>query len=306
MTAPLIEALTRSQSEAILERNRVGRIAFTTQGRVNILPMHYRYDGGWIYGRTQPGGKLLLILRNRRVAFEVDEHEDVFEWRSVVAHGTFYIIERTDEKVYNRAVELMRELMPSTMTAGDPTPDRTYFFRINVADLTGRAASPTGGEITAPSDEEPTESAVAETDIALRKTVQNAVDRVEHADTDEVTVEVLEGIVVLGGVVSTHQEAAEIERAVAGVRDARVIVLQTEVDSPDEAAPDPVDLARAVNQVLASNGARSDADDVRVVIENGWVRAEGTVSSAKRHADLARDLRTIRGARGFLDRIRVG
>lgn len=305
MTAPLIEALTPPHSEKILERNRVGRLAFTTQGRVNILPMHYRYDGGWIYGRTQPGGKLLLILRNRRVAFEVDEHEDVFEWRSVVAHGTFYIIERSDEKVYKRAVELMREVMPSTMTTADPTPYRTYFFRINVAELTGRAATPSGGQMTGASDEEPTESAVAETDVALRKTVQNAVEGVGHADTDKVTVDVLEGIVVLGGVVSTHQEAAEIERAVAGVRDARVIVLQLEVNSPDEAAPDPVDLARAVHQVLARDRSGSDVDDVRVAIENGWVRAEGTVSSAERHAELVRDLRTIRGARGFLDRIRV-
>ena len=69
MTAPLIEVLPASQGEQILARNRVGRIAFTNQGRVNILPIHYRYDDGWIYGRTQPGGKLLLILRNRRVAF---------------------------------------------------------------------------------------------------------------------------------------------------------------------------------------------------------------------------------------------
>jgi len=80
--------------------------------------------------------------------------------------------------------------------------------------------------------------------------------------------------------------------------------MQVDVDAADEGAMDPVDLARAVNQTLARS-ARG-GDNVRVVVEHGWIRAEGTVDSAERHANIARDLRTIRGARGFLDRIRVG
>jgi uncharacterized protein len=304
VTAPLIEVLNPTQSEKILGRNRVGRIAFTTQGRVNILPIHYMYEDGWIYGRTQPGGKLLTILRNRRVAFEVDEHQDVFDWRSVVAHGTFYIIERSDEKVYGRAVELMRQVLPTTKTGDDPTPFRTYFFRINVAELTGRSAKPTGGQIAPASDDEPTESAVAEADIALRNSARAALLQLKHVDAKRVTVEVMEGIVIVGGVVETSQESSDIERALAAVPGVRVMVMQVDVDSPDEGATDSVDLARAVNQALGQHFV--PGDNVRVVIENGWVRAEGTVASAERHADLARDLRTLRGARGFLDQIRVG
>lgn len=303
-SAPLIEALDRSESEKILTRNHVGRIAFTTQGRVNILPLHYAYDAGWIYGRTQPGGKLLLVLRNRRVAFEVDEHEGVFDWRSVVAHGTFYIIERSDTQVYKRAVHLLREVLPTTMTGDDPTPFRTHFFRINVAELTGRAASPTGGQIIEASEEEPSESAVPETDIALRKAVQNELKQLKHTDLSRLTVEAMEGIVFIGGVVETPQEAAEIERALTTVPGARVVAMQLEVDSPGAGPVDTVDLAREVKQSLARSSS-GDGDDVRVIIENGWIRAEGTVGSPSRHADLVRELRTIRGARGLLDRIRV-
>jgi nitroimidazol reductase NimA-like FMN-containing flavoprotein (pyridoxamine 5'-phosphate oxidase superfamily) len=304
VTAPLIDVLSPPESEKILARNRVGRIAFTTQGRVNILPIHYMYEGGWIYGRTQPGGKMLLILRNRRVAFEVDEHQDVFDWRSVVAHGTFYIIEPGDEKVYNHAVELLRQVLPTTKTTKDPAPYRTYFFRINVAELTGRSAQPTGGEIVEASGDVPTETAVAEADIALRSSARDALGRLEHVNAERVTVEVMEGIVIVGGVVETSQESSDIERALTTVPGVRVMVMQLEVDAPDEGATDPVDLARAVNQTL-TKGAKT-GDDVRVVIENGWIRAEGTVESTERHANIARDLRTIRGARGFLDRIRVG
>ena len=306
MTAPLIQSLESGQSEEILKRNRVGRIAFTTQGRVNILPMHYRYESGWIYGRTQPGGKLLLILRNRRVAFEVDEHEAVFDWRSVVAHGTFYIIDPSDKQVYDRAIALMREVLPETMTGGDPTPFRTHFFRINVAELTGRSARPTGGRIVDASKEEPTESAVAERDVALRQAARDAIAKIKSVDASRLTVEVMEGILLLGGVVESHVEVSDIERAATSVPGARVIVFQIEVDSPGEASPDPVDLALAVNETLARASANLASDDVRVIIENGWLRTEGTAKSSSQHADIVRELRRVRGARGLVDRIRVG
>jgi nitroimidazol reductase NimA-like FMN-containing flavoprotein (pyridoxamine 5'-phosphate oxidase superfamily)/osmotically-inducible protein OsmY len=306
VTAPRVDALERDQSERILTRNRVGRLAFTAQGRVNILPLHYRYEAGWIYGRTQPGGKLLLILRNRRVAFEVDEHEGAFDWRSVVAHGTFYIIDPGERKVFDRAVELLRDLFPATSTAGDPTPFRTHFFRINVTELTGRAATPTGGHIIEASSERPTETAVAEEDIALRKAAQNAVGRIESVDVANVTVEAMDGILLLGGVVETQHDAAEVERAAAAVRGARVVVVQIEVDAPDPSAPDPVDLAHVVNQALSRLPSWAAADDVRVIIEHGWLRAEGKVGSASAHADILRELRSVRGARGLIDRISVG
>ncbi|HEY5022667.1 MAG TPA: pyridoxamine 5'-phosphate oxidase family protein, partial [Gemmatimonadaceae bacterium] len=71
--APLLSALGRKACEAILARNSVGRIAFSLHDSVRIVPIHYAYASGWIYGRTAAAGKLEEILRNRRVAFEVDE-----------------------------------------------------------------------------------------------------------------------------------------------------------------------------------------------------------------------------------------
>jgi len=305
--APLIEALSAPQSEEILARNHVGRLAFSFQGRVNVVPVHFVYEKGWIYGRTAPGGKLLQILRNRRVAFEVDEHAALFDWRSVVVHGTFYIIEHDEENAaaFDHAVELLRELLPATLTDSDPVPFRSHLFRINAAEITGRAASPSGGRLIERSDEEPTESAVAESDVSLRKAVLDALRNLGGMDASKVIVEVMEGIVVLGGVVETHQDAGEIERAVIRVPLVRVLVQQIEVDSPTEFQPDPVDVARAAIHELSAVLPSSATDDVRVIVENGWLRAEGTVSSPSVHADVVRELRQVRGARGFIDRIRV-
>jgi len=42
--------LHRDESEEILSRNHVGRIAFASNDRVDIEPVNYVFDSGWIYG----------------------------------------------------------------------------------------------------------------------------------------------------------------------------------------------------------------------------------------------------------------
>ena len=49
---PAVHALDTEQSRALLARNRIGRIAFAISGRVDIEPIHYVYQDGWIFGRT--------------------------------------------------------------------------------------------------------------------------------------------------------------------------------------------------------------------------------------------------------------
>ena len=302
--APLIEVLSVPKSEEILARNRVGRLAFSVHGRVNVVPVHFVYEKGWVYGRTSPGGKLLQILRNRRVAFEVDEHAALFDWRSVVVHGTFYIIEQTPENaaVFEHAVDLLRKLHPEVLTASDPIPSRSHLFRINAAEITGRSASPTGGRITERADEEATESAVAEQDVSLRNSVLESL-RSLGGDASNVIVEVMEGIVILGGVVETRREAEKIEQVVVRIPAVRVVVQQIDIESATQSQPDPVELARSVIQALSLPSLVSS--NVRVVVENGWVRAEGNVATASLHDDIVRELRRVRGAKGFIDHISV-
>ena len=143
---PRFRELDRAEIDEILSRNHVGRIAFSFRDRVAIEPIHYVYDDGWIYGRTQPGTKLTVIRHNYWVAFEVDEIDDFFQWRSVVVRGGFYIIPEPsrgtpkDDEVRERAIELLRRLIPDALTPEDPTPGRTTLFRIAVQEVEGRAA----------------------------------------------------------------------------------------------------------------------------------------------------------------------
>ena len=53
--APTFRELSARESTALLRRNHVGRMAFAFHNRVDIVPIHYVYSGGWVYGRTSLG-----------------------------------------------------------------------------------------------------------------------------------------------------------------------------------------------------------------------------------------------------------
>ena len=146
---PRIRALDRDECLAILARNHVGRIAYAWQNHVDIEPLHYVYHDGWLYGRTSHGAKTEATGTTWwPVAFEVDEVEGLFRWRSVVVHGGFYVLpedgtERQTEE-WEQGVALLRTLLPETFTADDPVAFRMVVFRMAVQEVTGREAGPGG------------------------------------------------------------------------------------------------------------------------------------------------------------------
>ena len=146
---PRFSALSRDECVALLSRHDVGRIAFTFQDRVDIQPINYVYDAGWLYGRTSEGTKLETIAHNRWVAFEVDEVRGPFDWVSVVVHGAFYRLDLeaptpADRQAAAHAAGLLHNVVPNTFAMGDPVPWRTVLFRVHVDDITGRRAVPAG------------------------------------------------------------------------------------------------------------------------------------------------------------------
>lgn len=144
-THPHFRELTRTECEALLARHHVGRMAFSLHDRVDIEPLHYVFADGWLYGRTSIGTKISMLEHHPWVAFEVDEHEGLFDWRSVVVKGAFYRVDSEEspfgeDPVMARGVALLRSLLPETLTAGDPVPFRRTVFRIHLDEVTGRAA----------------------------------------------------------------------------------------------------------------------------------------------------------------------
>lgn len=139
---PEFRELTKEESHSLLTRHNVGRIAFTLHDRVDIEPINYVSDGEWIFGRTAPGTKLTTLLHHPWCAFETDDVRGMFHWDSVVAKGTFYLLdpEVGSPDTFRRGQKLLQKLVPGTFSEHDPTPHRAILFGIFVHEISGRSA----------------------------------------------------------------------------------------------------------------------------------------------------------------------
>jgi uncharacterized protein len=308
--APLFAVIDRfEESEKILARNTVGRLAFALQDRVSVLPVHYVYEDGWIYGRTSAGGKLREILRNRRIAFEVDEHTQMFEWRSVVVRGPLYLLDPgtlpADRRIYSKAVSLIRRLVPTALTDSDPVPFRDQLFRIRAVEISGRSSQPSGGRKLALRAENPVhDTGEAEADLVLRQHVECALAKLALSPRSQVRVDAFDGVVALTGAVETAADRSAVEAAVLTVPAVRALVQQLETGCPSRQQPTPAEIAReAIEELHQSPGIEDPA--IKVVVEHGWLRLEGIAKSAKLREDAVRLLRGVKGSRGVIDRLRV-
>jgi len=147
---PRFRSLRREECAVVLARNRVGRIAFARGNRIDIVPLHYVFADGELYGRTAPDTRLRGAGRNFSnawpVAFEVDEVDGPFEWRSVVVHGSLHAAAvgdpewRRDEAKWGRVARALRRVDPEAFTEGDPAPFRDVLVRVDLAEISGREA----------------------------------------------------------------------------------------------------------------------------------------------------------------------
>lgn len=139
-----IRAMTGDECEALLDRHRVGRIAYAHGRHVDIVPIHYIRDGAWLYGRTSPGAKVDAWQHSHWIAFEVDEVHDLMQWSSVVIHGGLYMLPpdgpEHDAGLHAHAIGLLQRLIRGTGTPSDPVPERTVIFRIHLDEVQGRTA----------------------------------------------------------------------------------------------------------------------------------------------------------------------
>ncbi|MEP7002411.1 MAG: pyridoxamine 5'-phosphate oxidase family protein [bacterium] len=143
-SGPVIRALRPAECLAMLRRSVVGRMAFSFHDRVDITPIHYVYADGWLYARTSHGAKMTTLRHSQWMAFEVDEVDGLFDWRSVVVHGTVHAIEPDEGPHFVRwqkGVALLRKLIPETETVRDPVPFRSIVFGIFIDSMSGRVSS---------------------------------------------------------------------------------------------------------------------------------------------------------------------
>lgn len=91
-----VQILTEEESWEFLRSQEFGRLAFHLVGEVHIVPVNYAVDGETLLFRTAEGDKLLGIVMNDDVAFEIDEYDETTA-RSVILRGKARKLEEDEE-----------------------------------------------------------------------------------------------------------------------------------------------------------------------------------------------------------------
>ncbi|MEI2819142.1 MAG: pyridoxamine 5'-phosphate oxidase family protein [Marmoricola sp.] len=91
-----ITQLTPEQCWEKLRAQEFGRLAYHLGDEVHITPINYAVDGQTLLFRTAEGSKLLGIVMNSDIAFEIDEFSDDAA-SSVIIRGTARKLEEDEE-----------------------------------------------------------------------------------------------------------------------------------------------------------------------------------------------------------------
>ncbi|HEX5026461.1 MAG TPA: pyridoxamine 5'-phosphate oxidase family protein, partial [Agriterribacter sp.] len=97
----MIGNLNSNEIEELLKVQLVGRLGCHADNLTYVVPVSYAYDGVYVYSHTYEGLKMDLIRKNPQVCFQVDDMNNMANWKSVIAWGT--VEELTDADDRNEA-----------------------------------------------------------------------------------------------------------------------------------------------------------------------------------------------------------
>jgi len=152
----MLGMLNDEQIDQLLRRQVVGRLGCHANGQTYVVPITYAYDGEYIYARSMEGLKLQFMRVNPQVCFEVDLVDDLANWQSVIAFGTFEELhgaaaevatQRLVSRLLSRAASQTSELARDLLSQPQPQrpqpreqepPMSVVVYRIHLSQRTGR------------------------------------------------------------------------------------------------------------------------------------------------------------------------
>ena len=145
MTGSLIE----SQIRTLLTSQVVGRLGGTIDGLPYVIPISYAYESPYVYSHTREGTKVTMMRQNKRVCLQVDQIDNLANWRSAMAWGVYEELSGMEAEeglrlLKNRFSPLITSVYSRTLLDTKPeelsraTTTREVIFRIKLATLSGR------------------------------------------------------------------------------------------------------------------------------------------------------------------------
>lgn len=140
----MAKILAEDEALDLLKECRIGRLGCIDNGEPYVVPINYLFDDGSIYSHSLPGRKIEALRANPRACLQVDQIETDFNWRSVIAHGTFDEIHLPSDRriVLGKLLARFPLLTPvEAVMAQDASAPDTIVFRLRVDRITGVAES---------------------------------------------------------------------------------------------------------------------------------------------------------------------
>jgi nitroimidazol reductase NimA-like FMN-containing flavoprotein (pyridoxamine 5'-phosphate oxidase superfamily) len=138
----MLGELTGQQIEDLLRTEVIARIGCLSDRGVYVVPVTYVYDNTYVWGHAMDGTKLAAMRAHPQVCVEVEHVDDLSNWRSVIAWGTFEACHGAD---WDAGLALLVErIMPLlTLPAHQSPPNlsalrRGSVYRIRLDTKTGR------------------------------------------------------------------------------------------------------------------------------------------------------------------------
>ena len=138
----MLGKLSAQEIEQMLMTSFVGRIGCHSGGKTYVVPVTYAYDGQRIIAHSSNGLKLQMMRQNPDVCFEVDSVENLGNWKSVIAWGTFRELHDAQAlSAMGLLIEKLRPLVTSETalpSQQSKPPARAVVYAIEVREKTGR------------------------------------------------------------------------------------------------------------------------------------------------------------------------
>lgn len=105
-----IEEMEHDEIQETLKRLNYGHLACCRNDEPYVVPVHYAYDGSYIYIYTTEGKKASILSENPEMCLQAEDVTDNENWVSVIAAGT---VERLMEEEDRReALDLILKVNP--------------------------------------------------------------------------------------------------------------------------------------------------------------------------------------------------
>jgi nitroimidazol reductase NimA-like FMN-containing flavoprotein (pyridoxamine 5'-phosphate oxidase superfamily) len=134
----MISQLGEAESRALLRNKTTGRLGCSLRDKPYVVPVNYIFEDDCLYVHSLPGRKINFLSANPNACLQIDEVEDSYNWRSVIAFGHYEEVVDADERerILTRLFQRLPHLSPvESRSKSDGV--QTIVFRLRITEITG-------------------------------------------------------------------------------------------------------------------------------------------------------------------------